>query len=497
MITKTLFRKNYVIFASIVLFFLVVSIASSWIFMSYERDRMFLRPATMNRALLLAFNEDPFKALEKLNEVAKNSGPDQHDLINVEGLSLTTGKKLLRNPLSQEELSKLKEDAVLQLGPPGLSGPFMGPPPRPPHPPRPPEGAFQPPPPPLPPGAPGGPPAVISTTNKEGIFLYSRIHPQFDKPPVGPLVTTASLIACIFISIGVALFYQFSKYRERSEQALEILTALRQGDLSARMPIKKFDELSPLINAFNQMADDVEHMVEQLRKADQTRRQLLQDLAHDLRTPLTSLRTFLETLQTSHQKLTEEKRQEVLSLCFSEVEYFGKLVEDLLFLAQITEPKYSLGNERINLQERVEDQLNVFKARYSNLKYDLVLTGENFLIMGSAKLIDRLLRNAFENSSSFAKSKITVHLENSADRVQISLCDDGPGFSTKALSEFGHKKASRVLSGDAENKRISVGIGSVIMKEIAQLHSGHLIAENLGTHAQVEGAQISVWFPKS
>ncbi|WP_415062247.1 histidine kinase dimerization/phospho-acceptor domain-containing protein [Bdellovibrio sp.] len=495
MITKTLFRKNYVIFASIVLFFLVVSIASSWIFMSYERDRMFLRPATMNRALLLAFDEDPFKALEKLNEVARNSGADRHDLINAEGLSLTTGKKLLRHPLSQEQLSKLKENAVLQLGPPGPPGPFMGPPP--PRPPRPPEGAFQPPPGPPPPDAPGGPPSVISTTNKEGIFLYSRIHPQFDKPPVGPLVTTISLVACIFISIGVALFYQFSKYRERSEQALEILTALRQGDLSARMPTKKFDELSPLIDAFNQMAGDVEHMVEQLRKADQTRRQLLQDLAHDLRTPLTSLRTFLETLQTSSQKLTEEKRQEVLSLCFSEVEYFGKLVEDLLFLAQITEPKYSLGNERIDLQERVSDQINVFKARYPHLKYNLVLTGENFQIMGSSKLIDRLLRNAFENSSSFAKSTITVNLENTADRIQISLCDDGPGFSAKALSEFGHKKASRVLSGDADNKRISVGIGSVIMKEIAQLHSGQLTAENLFTHSQVEGAKISVWFPTS
>ncbi|WP_374077567.1 histidine kinase dimerization/phospho-acceptor domain-containing protein [Bdellovibrio bacteriovorus] len=463
MITKPLFRKNYIIFASIVLVFIVVAISASWILTSFERDRMFMGPAAMNQTLLKAFDEDPFKAIVKLNDFSKKSGLEGHDLVDAQGISLLSGKKVLPRSLSADQLSQLQKESMISLGKQSFPAP----------------------------------PLVISKTNKDGVFLYSRIGPPGRKPPIGPFVTLLALITCVLISIGVALFYQFSKYRERSVEALAVLSALREGNLSARLPQKKFDELSPLIEAFNQMAGDLELMVDQLRKADTTRRQLLQDLAHDLRTPLTSLRTFLETLQISGQKLSEEKRQEVLSLCFSEVQYFGKLVEDLLFLAQITEPKYSLGTERIDLRDKVTEQLIVFKERSPHIRYDVVTRGNNFEIMGSSKLLDRLLRNAFENSSSFTKSKISVEISESENQISVSLLDDGPGFTAKALSEFGHKKASRVLIGDSEGQRISVGIGSVIMKEIAQLHSGTLSAENIYSDNLVVGAKVSVSFKKS
>lgn len=463
MITKPLFRKNYIIFASIVLVFIVVAISASWILTSFERDRMFMGPAAMNQTLLKAFDEDPFKAIVKLNDFSKKSGLEGHDLVDAQGTSLLSGEKVLSRPLSAGQLSHLQKESMISLGKQSFPAP----------------------------------PLVISKTNKEGVFLYSRIGPPGKKPPIGPFVTLLALIACVLISIGVALFYQFSKYRERSIEALAVLSALREGNLSARLPQKKFDELSPLIEAFNQMAGDLELMVDQLRKADTTRRQLLQDLAHDLRTPLTSLRTFFETLQISGQKLSEEKRQEVLSLCFSEVQYFGKLVEDLLFLAQITEPKYSLGTECIDLRDKVTEHLTVFKERSAQIRYEVVTRGNNFEIMGSSKLLDRLLRNAFENSSSFTKSKITVEISENENQISVSLLDDGPGFSAKALSEFGHKKASRVLIGESESQRISVGIGSVIMKEIAQLHSGTLSAENIYSDNLVVGAKVSVSFKKS
>ncbi len=245
------------------------------------------------------------------------------------------------------------------------------------------------------------------------------------------------------------------------------------------------------------MANDIEAMVDQLRKADSSRRQLLQDLAHDLRTPLTSLKTFLETLQTSGQKLNEEKRQEVLSLCSSEVEYFGKLVEDLLFLAQITEPKYSLGSEHVDLRGKIEDQITIFKERYPHLEFQLNSQKESYQIIGSSQLLDRLFRNAFENSSSFASHKVSIEIVETSANVEIIFKDDGPGFTAKSLAEFGHKKASRSFVGGSGAKRISVGIGSVIMKEITQLHLGHMAADNVYEDQNVVGAKISILFAKS
>ncbi|WP_413569421.1 histidine kinase dimerization/phospho-acceptor domain-containing protein [Bdellovibrio sp. HCB117] len=468
MITKPLFRKNFLIFASIILVFVVVAIALSWILTSFERDRMFLRPAGMNRALLDAYDKDPFKALPLLNEFSRKNGLEKHDLINADGVSLTTGKKVLSSALTDDQMHALKKDLAISASPSETQR------------------------------MPGPPQEVISVTNQEGVFLLSKFGGPRDKPPIGPIVTLTALIACIIISIGIALLYQFSKYQERSREALDVLNSLREGNLSARLPSRKFDELALLTNAFNEMAGDLENMVEQLRKADRTRRELLQDLAHDLRTPLASLRSFLETLQTANHQLSEEKRQEVLSLSFTEVEYFGKLVEDLLFLAQITEPKYSLGTETIRFDERIQEQITVFRQRCPRLQFDFQKTGDAFVLMGAPRLIDRMLRNAFENSSSFAKSKIRIELTQSGKDLQLQLIDDGPGFSEKGLLEFGHKKSSRTLvSESSDNKRISVGIGSVIMKEIAQLHGGLLRASNQVEDGKVLGAKVSFSFTKS
>lgn len=458
MIQKALFRKNYVIFASIILFSVFLAISTSWILTSFERDRMFLGPANMHRTLLKTFDEDPVKALPKLNAFAAENKMPDNDLINAEGFSLVSGQRVVISALTTEQLEKIRQDHSIQFHDPMRSGP----------------------------------PVVISETNRPDLFLYSTLKPPGGGPPPrGPWVTLVSMIACILISIGFALFYQFSKYQGRSDEAVKVLNNMREGNLSARMPEKKFDELAPLVGAFNQMAGDLEHMVEQLRKSDQARRQLLQDLAHDLRTPLTSLRTFLETLQTAGTRLQESQRQEILDLSFSEVEYFGKLVEDLLFLAQITEPQYSLGTEVIDLREKIEDQILVFKQRYPHLDFNFQVQDHACALRGSSQLIDRLLRNAMENSSSFAKSQLTIEVQEDSQNLQVTIVDDGPGFSEKSLAEFGQKKASRILVKTQDNQRISVGIGSVLMKEIALLHGGDLKAENIFQEGGIRGARVS------
>ncbi|MNK15833.1 Sensor histidine kinase MtrB [compost metagenome] len=495
MITKPLFRKTYFIFVSVTLVSIFIAFASTWIMARVERDRNFprFRPTNMMRGILLELDADPIKAVKKLTKATQDNPMMRFDLINAEGMSLISHQRVIPQPLTTEQLTRLKSEGTLPYGD-GLHGER-------PHPPRPPliPGG-----PPGPPGGPGGPPRPppfeIFPSPTEGAFFVAIFNaPKMPPPPNLMLITVIALVTCTLISVGIALLYQFSKYRERANEAFNILNELKHGNLAARMPSKKFDELAPLVTAFNHMADDLERMVENLRKADHARRQLLQDLAHDLRTPLTSLNTFLETLQHSSQKISEDKRQEMLALCFTEVEYFGRLVEDLLFLAQITEPKYSIGAEEINLSDRISEQISIFKTRYPHLKYQLILPEANptCVVMGSSKLVDRLLRNAFENSSSFARSHLRIELTEETNSVRVHLSDDGEGFSEKALKEFGSKKASRVLSGDTHHQRISVGIGSVIMKEIAQLHSGDIKAENIFDADGIAGAKVSFLLSKT
>ena len=465
MIIKPLFRRNYFTFASIILVFMAIGFASTYLYSKYERSQMVIRPNFFFNHIFSELDPDPEKALEKMRAASGQTDPIAFFLVNNEGISIKEHQKILDHPLSQEQLNDLRSGTSLR---------FTGD------------------------NTPGARHIDIFATKNPDWFFVTEFHGlRGPKNPNLMWITLGSLACCTLISVAIALILQFSKYRQRAEEALEVLQVMRQGNLSARMPAKKFEDLGPLVQAFNIMADDIERMVENMKKAYFARRQLLQDLAHDLRTPLASLKTFLETLKHSDRKLSEEKRHEVVSLCFTEVEYFGNLVEDLLFLAQITEPKYSLGSEDIDILERVYEQVHVFKTRYPHIQFDVASNlneGQTHLI-GSTKLIDRMLRNAFENSSSFAKSKIRLELTKSSEHIQINILDDGPGFSERALKEFGYKKASRVLSGDSDNKRISVGIGSVIMREIVQLHSGELHAENILKQDEVLGSKVSLILP--
>ncbi|WP_413582052.1 histidine kinase dimerization/phospho-acceptor domain-containing protein [Bdellovibrio sp. HCB288] len=508
MITRSLFGRNYFIFVSIIIVFIFMAFGSTWLvsYLDKPSQVQFVRPPNhLFRNVYQQLDNDPLVAFKKLQDSNTSDNFLRFDIVDKSGKSLVNGEIVLPRALNDSDLETMSQDKSVRFGesnfgppkievaktkfadvyfvhrfrpPPGFGAPMGDQPPPPPpggpgdfrgpHP-----GEMRPPPPHK--GAPLPPPNM------------SRKNPLF--------ITIGFLIVFTLISVGVALLYQFSRYRDRANEAFHVLNELRHGNLSARMPTKKLEELGPLVQAFNQMAGDVESMVESLRKADQARRQLLQDLAHDLRTPLASLQTFLETLEVGEGRLAPEKRQEIVSLCFSEVEYFGKLVEDLLFLAQITEPKYSAGTEEINLLERVQDQVTVFKNRYPNLKFkiDSTLDASKANVMGSSKLVDRLLRNAFENSSSFAKGEVHISITNGGPKLNLAITDDGPGFSESSLKEFGHKKASRSLSDGSSGKRISVGIGSVIMREIIQLHGGELKAENIIN----SGGRVSFWFPKS
>lgn len=465
MITQPLFRKNYLPFASIVLIFVMIGFASSYLYTRYEKSQMIIRPSPFLRHIMADLDRDPQTSVKKMIASMDGTEPFRFYLINKDGVNLLDNVKLLEQPLTAEQLEEITSGQPVQIR---LAS----------------ESIYK--------------NLDISKTSQDNTYFVTAFKAPVNRPSHLLWITVGSLAACALISVAVALFYQFSKYRERALEALQVLAEMKHGNLSARMPTKKFEDLAPLVDAFNQMADDVEHLVENIRKSDHARRQLLQDLAHDLRTPLASLKTFLETLKLADKKLSDEKRHEVVSLCFTEVEYFGNLVEDLLFLAQITEPKYSLGTEQIHVIERVQEQIHVFKTRYPQLSFEIRtnLDPDKTILTGSTKLIDRLLRNAFENSTSFAKSKIIVDVQEQGSKLVLSIQDDGAGFSERALKEFGYKKASRVLSGDSDNKRISVGIGSVIMREIVQLHSGDLRAENVLNQDHVSGGKVSFTLPR-
>lgn len=301
----------------------------------------------------------------------------------------------------------------------------------------------------------------------------------------------AALIVSLFLGIVCTIGFMILIFRKQTRSMDRIIERLKKGDLKARVEIGKFDDFSQSKIKFNQMAKEIESLVNSLRLAESSRKTLMSELAHDLRTPITSLKSILEIIKDRRDVLNKDKVDSLLDTSVKEVDYFSLLVDDLLFLGQVNLPQYKKEDVKIRVKELLDLELSDIASRYSKLEFKIECEDETFVNMDQ-KLFTRLLRNALENACSFASALIIVRVVKNDDKsVRITLEDDGPGLSEENLNNFGQKKFSREMR-HFENNRISIGLGSVIMKSIVESYGGSLNIENKSDGLKVTGAVLTI-----
>lgn len=306
----------------------------------------------------------------------------------------------------------------------------------------------------------------------------------------------ASLVISILVGIGLSVIFVFRAVRKRALIADEVLDEMQNGNLKARFPIKKMDEIGLAMSRFNKMADEIERLVEQIQQADKSRMKLLQELAHDLRTPVASLKNLLETLHSKGPQMDAKLHTELNGLALKEVDYFERLVEDLLILAQVTEPRFQAGQDRVPLQPFLRHEAETLLSHLPKkkaLRLRQEFDSSPLVVTGDLHLLRRMLRNALDNAFSFANEEVTLGLHQTAEgEAEITILDDGPGFTAESSSSFGVRRISRRLDAESGG-RLSVGLGSVIMKNIAHLHRGSV---EIGNRDQ-KGAWVRIQLPLS
>ncbi|MGZ3685482.1 MAG: sensor histidine kinase, partial [Bdellovibrionota bacterium] len=244
--------------------------------------------------------------------------------------------------------------------------------------------------------------------------------PQFF--PLSVLV----MIIMVLSGVAVALLMIFRSLREHVVAADHVISELQRGNLKARFPIERMDEIGNAKMRFNAMADEIERLVERLRSAEASRNNLLQELAHDLRTPVASLQSILETV--FGEAKMEPDVADLAQLAEKEVDYMGHLVEDLLLLAQLSEPSYRPNRSPVDFMGLLEEECDSIALRKVDIRLVKKFNAEEVLIKGDDHLFRRLVRNSLENAFSYAKSKVEVSADiDEAGRLRINIRDDGTG----------------------------------------------------------------------
>lgn len=320
-------------------------------------------------------------------------------------------------------------------------------------------------------------------------FMMRRRIPPFILIPI------TILLVALFTAM-VSTIFNYRSFGKFYDNARVVIDRIKCGDFNARFEISRLDEVGQSMIAFNEMAEEVEKYVNKIKSAESNRIRILQDLAHDLRTPIASLKNTMVTLRDKRERMDKKLQDEFFTLATDEINYFEKLVEDLLFLAKMSEPKYEVSQKEFLLDESLLFEIDRLQKIHTDKKVEIEGLPEGGLtVIGDEHHFKRMIRNALDNAISFAQEKVSVKVSLLEESFSISVIDDGPGFPLEVLQEFGKRKVSRYETR-AHQGRVSVGLGSVIMKTITELHHGELFAENLEGNGKTSGAKVTLSFPR-
>lgn len=238
--------------------------------------------------------------------------------------------------------------------------------------------------------------------------------------------------------------------------------AMSEGDYSRRVPESSRDEVGDLARAFNRMAAD-------LAETDRIRRDLVANVSHDLRTPLTSLRATLENMIDGVTGTGEESLRKMLA----QVERLGGLVSQLLDLSRLESGVVPLEPVDLSLQELVSsavDDLGMDASRVELQVVDHRFSADRERLH---QMMSNLLHNALRHSP--PGEPVVVSAAPDGERIVIAVADRGPGLApgeeTKVFERF--YRGDEARSGDEGG----AGLGLAIARWIVDLHGGAIRAE--------------------
>ena len=222
----------------------------------------------------------------------------------------------------------------------------------------------------------------------------------------------------------------------------------------------------------------VEERTQALIRATEERNSLIENLAHDLRTPLTSLRGYLDRLSLNDEALTESDLTRFIGIAVRQAERLIRLVRELFELVRLDDPLAKLALERFSPAEIVQDVVQEFGSIAEGRSIDCELERgvESARIVGDISLFQRLIDNLVVNAVSHTPpgGKITVRLGTDESGIVLVVSDTGRGIERDDLDRI-FNRYERV---DTTGRAFGAGLGLAIVKRILELHRGSIVVDS-------------------
>src|SRR5579871_74569 len=316
-------------------------------------------------------------------------------------------------------------------------------------------------------------------------YLYVILGAEREDSLMASLsVNQAFRSAFLIMAGGIALalvtgFIAFRLFTARLERLASAMERFRASGFTEHAAYRsgarpgRGDEIDALGRRYNDLAEHALRQLERLRVSDAARRDLIANVSHDLRTPLASLRGYLDTLQLKSSTLSEEERSHYVDVAARQSEKLTSLVAQLFELARLDAPDAQLAVEGFMVEELAQDVLQQFalRARDKEVRLAVEVEGERRFMQADIALIERALVNLIDNAIRHtpAGGAVTVRVHYRPATIRIEVVDTGDGIPPDALPFV----FERLFTLDrSRGPGRGAGLGLAIVKRVAELHGG-------------------------
>lgn len=284
---------------------------------------------------------------------------------------------------------------------------------------------------------------------------------------IGARTTTITLVAAALIGL-IALLYITKNLRT----IVRTVREFQQGNHGARIRLSSSGELNELATSFNEMADTIVKNLQEIKTMDSLRRELVANVSHDLRTPLSTIHGYIETLMIKAESLSKEEREQYLKTVLTSTERLRKLVEELFELSKLEAKQTKPKPEPFSISELVQDigQKYLIIAEKKGLAFQCVFPKDLPMIVADIALIDRVIQNLVDNAIKFtpAGGVVRIELHRLTDAVDVKISDTGAGILPEDIPHI----FDRYNKGSQKNifQNDGAGLGLAIVKKILEVH---------------------------
>lgn len=275
----------------------------------------------------------------------------------------------------------------------------------------------------------------------------------------------------VLIAFWIWTYYKLLQYNKKVQKINEALRNIYEGNPNVKLNEEELEgTLKIMAKYINDIAGGFTNAIEQSLKSERLKTELITNVSHDIKTPLTSIINYVDLLKK--EEINNAQIEQYIAVLDKKSQRLKKLIEDLVEASKVSSGNVKLNMEIINLKELLNQTIGEFedKLEKKNLKIEMDLPNENVLITADNRYLYRVIENVFSNISKYALegSRVYIKLEKQKEEVYLEF----KNISKDKLNISAEELMQRFVRGDKSRYTEGSGLGLSIAESLTELQGG-------------------------